>query len=635
MGRVTPESEKVRDERRRKVLVIGDDTRSFLATVRSLAKRHIEVHAAPFDFRAPALKSRYVTRIRYLPYYLGDGTEWVAAVEKLFRRERYDLVIPCDERTLLPLHRHRDRLAEACRLAIPNERAMAVFFDKNATRELARSLGVPVARGRLISRADTAASIVAEAGLPLAVKPLQSYTLGALHARDKVVIVNDEASLSRILPSVRDGNHLIEAFFPGDGVGVSVLASRGKVLQAFQHRRVHEWNGNGYYRVSAKLSPPLVEATGKIIAAEDYTGVAMFEFKVDHELGEWILLEVNARPWGSLPLPVGVGVDFPYFWYRLLVDDVETPSRSYRAGVFARNFVPDFRQLVTRVKALKGRPADQLRLLLREILEHGRLITGREFHDVLAFDDPRPGLAELGGMFRQAWQRLSSRLPGFAARTRRRDRAALIAALRAAGGGDFTIVFVCQGNICRSPFAAASLERRTASDRPKLRVASAGMLPRNGAVCPPEAVDAARETGVNLAAHRSLHLSRELAESADVLVIFDEKNLDWLRNRYPSLATPIIRLGSFGEAEALDIADPDGRDAGVFRDTYARIEAALDGLLRAIQGARTAAPSGEEAVRFPVKKRLPVPAYWPPAPASRPRLRAAGDRTPGSRNRET
>ncbi|HXP12193.1 MAG TPA: hypothetical protein VN795_00910, partial [Stellaceae bacterium] len=111
MDRAMPGSEKIRDERPRKVLVIGDDTRSFLATVRSLAKRGIEVHAAPFDFRAPALKSRYVARIRYLPYYLGDGTEWLAAAEKLFRRERYDLVIPCDERTLLPLHHHRDRLA--------------------------------------------------------------------------------------------------------------------------------------------------------------------------------------------------------------------------------------------------------------------------------------------------------------------------------------------------------------------------------------------------------------------------------------------------------------------------------------------------------------------------------------------
>ena len=285
MGLAKPGPEKIWDERPRKVLVIGDDTRSFLATVRSLAKRHIEVHAAPFDFRAPALKSRYVARICYLPYYLGDGTEWLAAVEELFRRERYDLVIPCDERALLPLHHHRDRLAKMCRLAIPNERAMAVFFDKYATRELARSLGIPVARGRLIARTDTVGSIIGEAGLPLAVKPLQSYAMGALHARGKVAIVNNEASLSRILPSVRDGNHLFEAYLPGDGVGVSVLASRGKILQAFQHRRVHEWNGNGYYRVSAPLSPPLVEATGKIIAATDYTGVAMFEFKVNREVG--------------------------------------------------------------------------------------------------------------------------------------------------------------------------------------------------------------------------------------------------------------------------------------------------------------------------------------------------------------
>ncbi len=605
MGLAKPGPEKIWDERPRKVLVIGDDTRSFLATVRSLAKRHIEVHAAPFDFRAPALKSRYVARICYLPYYLGDGTEWLAAVEELFRRERYDLVIPCDERALLPLHHHRDRLAKMCRLAIPNERAMAVFFDKYATRELARSLGIPVARGRLIARTDTVGSIIGEAGLPLAVKPLQSYAMGALHARGKVAIVNNEASLSRILPSVRDGNHLFEAYLPGDGVGVSVLASRGKILQAFQHRRVHEWNGNGYYRVSAPLSPPLVEATGKIIAATDYTGVAMFEFKVNRESGAWILLEVNARPWGSMPLPVGVGVDFPYFWYRLLVDNVETPSRAYRTGVYARNFVPDFRQLVSHLRALRGHPAVRLRLLLRETLEHARLLTGREFHDVLALDDPRPGIAEIGGIFRQAGRQLLSRLPGFAARTRRRDRAALRAALRKAGGGDFSIVFVCHGNICRSPFAAASLERRTASGRPALRVASAGMLPRNGAVFPPEAVDAALEAGVKLGAHRSLHLSREMAENAGVLVIFDEKNLDWLQNRYPGLATPVIRLGSFGETGALDIADPEGGDAGTFRDSYARIEAAVEGLLRVVQEAVAAAPSGEETLHFPVKTRPP------------------------------
>ena len=63
----------------------------------------------------------------------------------------------------------------------------------------------------------------------------------------------------------------------------------------------------------------------------------MFEFRVNTENDTWILLEVNARPWGSLPLPVGVGVDFPYRWYRLLVDSVETPPRRYRIGIYGRN----------------------------------------------------------------------------------------------------------------------------------------------------------------------------------------------------------------------------------------------------------------------------------------------------------
>jgi protein-tyrosine phosphatase len=124
------------------------------------------------------------------------------------------------------------------------------------------------------------------------------------------------------------------------------------------------------------------------------------------------------------------------------------------------------------------------------------------------------------------------------------------------------------------------------------------MLPRNGAVSPPAAIEAALENGINLAPHRSRHLSRELAENADVLVIFDKKNLDWLRNRYPGLATPVIRLGSFADDGALDIADPDGRDIGVFRDTYARIETAIGGLLEAVYGAGTAVSSSDGAVHL-------------------------------------
>jgi len=86
-----------------KVLVFGDDTRSFLAIVRSLGRRGVVVHAAPANFRSPALRSRYIARLHDVPPWMGDGAEWLAATTTLLQAERYDLVIPCSETALLPL----------------------------------------------------------------------------------------------------------------------------------------------------------------------------------------------------------------------------------------------------------------------------------------------------------------------------------------------------------------------------------------------------------------------------------------------------------------------------------------------------------------------------------------------------
>src|SRR3982074_3082254 len=80
-----------------KVLVFGDDTRSFLAIVRSLGRRGVLVHAAPSNFRSPALRSRYVAAIHDVPPWMGDGAEWLTAIAQLLCAERYDLVIPCNE----------------------------------------------------------------------------------------------------------------------------------------------------------------------------------------------------------------------------------------------------------------------------------------------------------------------------------------------------------------------------------------------------------------------------------------------------------------------------------------------------------------------------------------------------------
>ncbi len=402
-----------------KVLVFGEDTRSFLATVRSLGRRGVAVHVVPANLRAPALASRFIAAVHAPPPWMGDGAAWLAAVEALLRAERFDLVIPCNETALLPLQQHRARLGALARLAIPDDAAIAVLFDKHATRELAQRLGIPVSPGRLPLPGESAGDVLAALGMPVMVKPRRSYVLERLDRRGKVQFVSDAAELARLLPALPAGEHVLEGFFPGQGLGVSLLASGGRVLQAFEHHRVREDGSGSYYRVSAAVTPALLAACTKLVAALHYTGLGMFEFRRNPQTGAWVLLEVNARPWGSMPLPLGLGVDFPWRWYRLLTAGEEIPAVGYRVGVFGRNLVPDLHAVLAEAQA---RGAGQLAVFGRWLLELGRVVTGREIHDVLVRDDPRPALVELGQMLGEAARRGAARLPGWAALGRRRAR---------------------------------------------------------------------------------------------------------------------------------------------------------------------------------------------------------------------
>lgn len=585
---------------REKVLVIGDDTRSFLATVRSLGRQGLEVHAAPFDFRSPALNSRYIHAVHFLPYYLDGGAAWQSAIDALLREHDFKLVIPCDERGLLPLCLHRDALAARCALAIPAVETLDTFFDKVKTRALAQACNVPVAHGRMLAPDDTVDRIVADIGLPVVIKEPMSYALPELYVRTSTRIVDTREALAAWLDKQdHRAPILFEQMFPGFGAGVSVLCHEGTVLQAFEHYRAHEFNGSGYYRKSAPLDPGRLAAVERMVRSSGYTGLAMFEFKINGDGGDWILIEVNARPWGSLPLPVSIGVDFPFRLYRLLVRGETTPAVDYRPGRYCRNLVLDMWQTRMSAAELGGQP--------RRIVAHyaswawgfHRLLTGREHLDTLVLDDPQPGLRELRQLVtgRLAARRGRGKPQPDSARLGQR----LAELLGAVHTRPVEVLFVCQGNINRSSYA--ELKSRQLFDAARLHFGSAGMLPRNQRPSPAVAIAAAASHGVAMDVHRSRHASAEVLDAADLIIAFDQINLDSIAARYPHLKDRVYLLGEADTASAADsasgvqILDPEGKDATTFRSTYLRIDACLAAL----------ASSSANAAALPLHLQKPSP----------------------------
>jgi protein-tyrosine-phosphatase len=485
---------------------------------------------------------------------------------------------------LLPLQRCREKLSRLARLALPDDRAIAVLFDKHETRELAQNLRIHVAAGRLVQQYDTAESVFAEFGAPVVVKPRWSYSLEKLAVRGKAEVIGDPRRLTHVLSEARPDGLVIERFFGGQGVGISVLASRGRLLQAFEHQRIREIAGASFYRRSAPLTPELVEACEAVAAALQFSGIAMFEFKRNNVDGSWILLEANARPWGSMPLPVALGVDFPYRWYRLLVKREETPAVTYRLGVYGRNFIPDLHLTLTETQTRGLGLIGTACLLIARFAELSRMLIGREMNDVLVRDDPRPGLLEFLKLGRAVRHRLQTLWPGERARRRRLARAQ-VQMVRETRSNP-CILFVCQGNICRSPFAERLL--RSLLDDSEVLVCSAGIMPQPGRSAPALALHAAAEHGVDLSPHRSAWLSRAMSNTASLIIVFDEVNRSAVLDRYPDLRTPIVLLGDVtGVGE---ITDPVDGNASVFCSVYDQIERAvtqLASLIRPNQRSRT------------------------------------------------
>ena len=558
-----------------KALVMGDDTRSFLATVRSLGRKGIEVHTAPFNMRAPALSSKYIRQIHLLPYYLNGGGEWLEAMQKLMQTEQFDIIIPCEERSLLPLYKHQHELP-ACALAIPSQRALEAFFDKINTRNLATKLGVPVAKGKQLLTTDTADTVLAELTLPIIAKQRKSYSWPELYVRTTVEIIENRSQLDSLLRSThKDHGHIFfEEMFAGRGLGVSVLCKQGVVLQAFEHHRAHELSGSSYYRTSAPLNPARLAAVSRMTVAVEFTGLAMFEFKLNEHTGEWILLEVNARPWGSMPLPVAAGIDFPYLLYQMLVKGDLPLRRTYQPNIYGRNLIPDLWQLRAHLQKLSPNRRRQLVHLFSWIAEFGRILVGREHQDAMVLDDVRPGWVELRQFLGEHfWNRLEC------GKTHRRAKAiSLIARIKAAQaeGKPAHIVFVCQGNICRSPYAELKAKQIFSAQSDKFIFGSAGMLPRNSRPSPSVALAAAAQHDVNLLLHQSKNTNERIIRAATAIIIFDRINRNSLLDRYPLTSDKVYLMGEFSMDEKfLEIDDPDGHDLDVFLDAYRRIDACL------------------------------------------------------------
>jgi protein-tyrosine phosphatase len=143
------------------------------------------------------------------------------------------------------------------------------------------------------------------------------------------------------------------------------------------------------------------------------------------------------------------------------------------------------------------------------------------------------------------------------------------------------IVFVCTGNTCRSPLAEALCKKMLAErlgcpaealPRHGFVVTSAGLSALAGDPATPEAIEAAREMGVDLNGHVSRPVTRDLLYQADHVLTMTQGHLQTLHWLFPHTASPPRVLCPEGK----DVVDPLGRDLTIYRECAGRLQQLLE-----------------------------------------------------------
>ncbi|MFC4243680.1 hypothetical protein ACFOYW_09870 [Gryllotalpicola reticulitermitis] len=106
----------------------------------------------------------------------------------------------------------------------------------------------------------------------------------------------------------------------------------------------------------------------------------------------------------------------------------------------------------------------------------------------------------------------------------------------------FALLFLCTGNRCRSPFAAALMEQRLGDH--DVIVRSAGLLP-GGEATPAEGIRVGSEYRIDLTPHVSRHFTRELADDADLVLTMTNSEAREVVTSHPDSWPRVFTVKSF------------------------------------------------------------------------------------------
>lgn len=133
-----------------------------------------------------------------------------------------------------------------------------------------------------------------------------------------------------------------------------------------------------------------------------------------------------------------------------------------------------------------------------------------------------------------------------------------------------SVLVLCTGNICRSPYAEAVLKQRAVG----ISVDSAGLSAMVDYEADSTGQAVARDRGIDMSAHKAKQLTRSMIGQSDLILVMDDEHLSRLHRKYPDSRGKSFKLGKLRGNK--NIVDPYLKSHSFFELVFNEIDEAVD-----------------------------------------------------------
>ena len=129
--------------------------------------------------------------------------------------------------------------------------------------------------------------------------------------------------------------------------------------------------------------------------------------------------------------------------------------------------------------------------------------------------------------------------------------------------------------MCRSPMAEYLLRHYFEADS-SWQCCSAGLFAMDGSPASCSAIEALREKGIDLTPHRARNMTKDMADSAELILVMTEAHMQEIKKRFPEVNKKVFLLKTFNtDSGTCNIPDPIGYSVDVYRQIRDEIGEAL------------------------------------------------------------